>query len=149
MPRSLYQRMEQPVDDGLSKLLGPLEIEVMEAMWVRGSATVRDITTVLNAKHPVAYTTVMTIMIHLADKGLLKRTPLDKRTHLYDVVMSRETFMQSASERVVRALIQDFGDIALTQFAIALEEATPDQRQRIKRRMKEKAARAEADPKHP
>lgn len=142
MPRSLYQRIEQPLDDGLNKLLGPLEVDVMELMWARGSATVRDITTALNAVRPVAYTTVMTVMIHLADKGLLQRTPLDKRTHLYDVVLSREAFIQAASERVLQALVQDFGDLALAQFAAALEAATPEQRMRVKRRRKEQAARA-------
>jgi len=143
MPRSLYQRIDQPRedDDGLHKLLGPLEIEVMEALWARGSATVREIATTLNAQRPVAYTTVMTIMIHLAEKGLLRRIPLDKRTHLYEVALSREEFAQQASGRVVRALIQDFGDMALAQFAAALEEASPEQRARVRRRLKERAAR--------
>ncbi len=142
MPRSLYQRMEQPADDGLSKLLGPLEIEIMERMWIRASATVRDITTDIQATRSVAYTTVMTVMINLAEKGLLQRTPLDKRTHLYEVATPREAFIQEASERVVQALVHDFGDLALTQFAAVLEAATPEQRARVRRRLKEKAARA-------
>ncbi len=142
MPRSLYQRMEQPADDGLSKLLGPLEIEIMERMWIRDSATVRDITTDIQATRSVAYTTVMTVMINLAEKGLLHRTPLDKRTHLYEVATLREAFIQEASERVVQALVHDFGDLALTQFAAVLEAATPEQRVRVRRRLKEKAARA-------
>lgn len=142
MPRSLYQRIGRPTDDGLSKLLGPLEIEIMEIMWARESATVRDVTTALQDTRPTAYTTVMTVMTHLTEKGLLRRTPLDKRTHLYDVALAREAFMQQASERVVRALVHDFGDLALAQFAVALEEATPEQRRRIKRRLKEQAARA-------
>ncbi|MDQ2808778.1 MAG: BlaI/MecI/CopY family transcriptional regulator [Chloroflexota bacterium] len=142
MPRSFYQRMEQPADDSLSKLLGPLEAEVMDIMWGRQSATVRDVTTTLNTVRPVAYTTVMTIMNNLAEKGLLKRTPLDKRTYLFDVVLSHEAFLQRSSERVVRALIEDFGDLVLTQFAQALEDAPPEQQARVKRRLKEQAARA-------
>lgn len=144
MPRSLYQRMEQPADDGISKLLGPLEVEIMEVLWTTQTATVRDVATRLNETRetrPLAYSTVMTIMNNLADKGLLGRTPLDKRTHLYEVRLTRDAFVQQASERVIRALITDFGDVALTQFAQALEEATPEQRARIKRRLKEQAAR--------
>ena len=144
MPRSLYQRIEQPADDGLSKLLGPLEMEVMAVMWAGQASTVRDVTTQLNTTRPLAYTTVMTIMNNLADKGLLARTPLDKRTHLYRVELSHEAFLRRASERVVRALIADFGDLALTQFAQALEDAPPEQRARVKRRIKEQAARARA-----
>ena len=92
MPRSLYQRIEQPGDDGLGKLLGPLEIEVMAVMWAGSAATVRDVTTAINTTRPLAYTTVMTIMNNLTEKGLLARTPLDKRTHLYEVALSREAF---------------------------------------------------------
>jgi predicted transcriptional regulator len=149
MPRSLYQRIEQPGDDGLSKFLGPLEVEIMELMWGRGSATVRDISTILADKRQVAYTTAMTIMIHLAEKGLLRRIPLDKRTHLYEVALTREAFIQQASERVVRALIDDFGDLALTQFAAALEDATPEQRAAVTRRLKERAARTRKAPEPP
>ncbi|MGI8586317.1 MAG: BlaI/MecI/CopY family transcriptional regulator [Chloroflexia bacterium] len=142
MPRSLYQRIEQPAEGGLSKLLGPVEISIMEIMWVCGSATVRDVMTKLTAERETAYTTVMTIMNNLAEKGLLSRTPLDKRTHLYEVKLSREAFLQASSERVIRALVSDFGDLALTQFARALEEATPEQHARVKRRLKEQAAKA-------
>lgn len=141
MPRSLYQRVEQPMDDGLNKLLGPLEAAIMEVMWARQSATVREVTTVLQAERAAAYTTIMTVMINLAEKGLLRRIPLDKRTHLYEVVQTRETFIQQASERVVRALVTDFGDLALAEFARALDAVTPEQRARIRRRLKERAAR--------
>lgn len=144
MPRSLYQRIEQPADNGLSKLLGPLEMEVMAVMWAGQTSTVRDVTTQLNTTRPLAYTTIMTIMNNLTEKGLLARTPLDKRTHLYAVALSREAFLRRASERVVQALIMDFGDLALTQFAQALEAASPAQRARVKRRIKEQAARDRA-----
>ena len=142
MPRSLYQRVDQPLDDGLSKLLGPSEMEIMAVMWARYSATVRDVTTILQTTRPVAYTTIMTDMINLAEKGLLRRTPLDKRTHLYEVALTREVYIQQASARVVQALVRDFGDLALAEFALALEAATPEQRTRIRRHMKEKLARA-------
>jgi len=141
MPRSLYQRIEQPVDAGLAKLLGPLELAVMELMWERDAATVRDIVTALQPGRPLAHTTVMTIMTHLVDKGLLRRTPLDRRTHLYEVVLSRDQFLQDASARVVRALVEDFGDLALAQFARALEDVSPAQQQRIRRLLKEHMAR--------
>ncbi len=142
MPRSLYQRIEQPQDDGVSKLLGPVETAIMELLWARVSATVRDITAVLQTERQVAYTTVMTIMNNLAEKGLLRRIRLDKRTFLYEAALTREAFMQGASERVVQALIRDFGELALTEFALALEEATPAERTRIKRLLKERVARS-------
>ncbi len=128
MPRrwSLYDRMSRQGSHSLSKLLGDLEIEIMEHMWRRGGrgeATVRDITTDIQKARPVAYTTVMTVMGHLTEKGLLTRTPLDKKTHLYRVALTREEFMERESQKMVDTLVADFGDLALAQFLEALEAA--------------------------
>src|SRR3954464_15874897 len=53
--------------------LGPLEDEVMRALWTRGDATVRELVddSVVNG----AYTTVMTTLDRLYKKGLLERSP--------------------------------------------------------------------------
>src|SRR5439155_924565 len=55
------------------KFLGPLEAEVMDRLWKRRSATVRDIVEDLGRSRQLAYTTVMTIMTRLHAKGLLAR----------------------------------------------------------------------------
>lgn len=125
MPRrwSLYDRMSRQGSHSLSKLLGDLEIEIMEHMWRRQEATVRDITTDIQEARSVAYTTVMTVMGHLADKGLLTRTPLDKKTHIYNVALTREEFLARESQKMVDTLVADFGHLALAQFLEALEAA--------------------------
>ena len=125
MPRrwSLYDRMSRQGSHSLSKLLGDLEIEIMEHMWRRVEATVRDVTTDIQGARPVAYTTVMTVMGHLAEKGLLTRTPLDKKTHIYSVALTREEFLARESQKMVNALVADFGDLALAQFLEAIEAA--------------------------
>jgi predicted transcriptional regulator len=51
--------------------LGPLERQLLEALWARGSATVREI--VDDDKITQAYTTVMTTLDRLYKKGLLTR----------------------------------------------------------------------------
>jgi hypothetical protein len=54
--------------------LHELESEVMEEMWRRETATVREVLEVLNrGRKKRAYTTVMTIMRRLDRKGLLTR----------------------------------------------------------------------------
>lgn len=125
MPRrwSLYDRMSRQGSHSLGRLLGDLEIEIMEHMWRRDEATVRDVTTDIQEVRQVAYTTVMTVMGHLAEKGLLSRTPLDKKTHIYRVALSREEFLARESQKMVDTLVADFGDLALAQFLEALEAA--------------------------
>jgi predicted transcriptional regulator len=126
--------MAQTGEDRLHKLLGELEAEVMEQMWLRNEATVRDIATELQEKRPVAYTTVMTVMGHLADKGLLTRTPLDKKTHIYRVALTREDFLARSSQQMVDALVADFGDLALAQFLEAVEQVEPDKLRLLRER---------------
>lgn len=56
--------------------LGPLEVDVMEAMWQFGASNVRDVVGRLERK--LAYTTVMTTLDRLFKKGLLKREMTDR-----------------------------------------------------------------------
>ena len=52
--------------------LGPLEARLLEALWQRGDATVREL--LLDAGSGMAYTTVMTTLDRLYKKGLLDRS---------------------------------------------------------------------------
>jgi predicted transcriptional regulator len=54
----------------LAQTLGPLEVRVMEEIWARGMATVRDLSGSFTG---VAYTTLMTTADRLYRKGLLVR----------------------------------------------------------------------------
>jgi predicted transcriptional regulator len=55
--------------------LHELESEVMEEVWARGEATVRDVQEALNARNENAraYTTLLTVMTRLDGKGMLVR----------------------------------------------------------------------------
>jgi predicted transcriptional regulator len=103
----------------LEKLLGPLEAEVLEAVWrIDASVAVREVLDVLNAgrKPPLAYTTVMTVMSRLADKGVLVREA-EGRSFVYEAVVS------DAAELAVRNVVRDFGDATVPHF---LEAARTD-----------------------
>ena len=70
-----------------SSQLGPLEQRLLEALWLRGNATVRD---VVDENCPdLAYTTVMTTLDRLFKKNLLTREA-DGRAFRYTPRFSRE-----------------------------------------------------------
>ena len=114
--------------------LGELEAEIMRVMWPRGAATVREVLAALNAarERQIAYTTIMTVMGRLADKGLLRRRLIGKAHH-YEVAQTEEQFLHAASRRLIRSLIDDFGDVALAEFMAELEHVEPERRKRLKR----------------
>ena len=51
--------------------LGGTEMEVLREVWSLGRATARDVHDRVSARRKVAYTTVMTVIKNLADKGYL------------------------------------------------------------------------------
>lgn len=102
------------------KFLGPLEAAVMERLWKRGTATVREIVDDLGRSRALAYTTVMTIMSRLHEKGLLQRDRAGK-TYIYRPAVSREEHRERLSRELVRGLVDEFGDVALAQFAAELD----------------------------
>jgi len=94
-----------------------LEREIMEIAWRLGRASVRDVLEALNAgARQRAYTTVMTTMVRLWEKGLLRRER-HGRADVYEPVLSAEGYHQARAACEVEALIDEYGDVALAQFA--------------------------------
>jgi predicted transcriptional regulator len=98
--------------------LHALENEVMEEIWGRGEATVRDVQEALNARADKtrAYTTVLTVMTRLDGKGMLVRRRAG-RLDVYAAAIARDDYLRARAESQVAALVEDYGDLALAHFA--------------------------------
>lgn len=113
--------------------LGELETAVMEAVWTGRATTVRQVRGQLHPARPLGYTTVATIMTRLVDKGLLCRERSGK-VDIFRAAYSREEYGRRAATQAVHTLLHEFGDVALAQFAAALESADPERLARLKAR---------------
>jgi predicted transcriptional regulator len=101
--------------------LHELEAEVMEEVWRHDEVTVRQVLEALNrGSKQRAYTTVMTIMARLDEKGLLERRR-QGRADVYKPRLSREQYLAARAEAQVDELVADYGDVALAHFARQLE----------------------------
>jgi BlaI family transcriptional regulator, penicillinase repressor len=80
--------------------LAPLELECLSALWPMGEGTVRDIHRALAATRPRAYTTIMTIMERLEQKGIVTRRKVGKAFH-YQARLSAEEARLKAVEKIV------------------------------------------------
>lgn len=107
------------------KVLGDLEAEIMEAIWLKDSCTVRDIYEELRSKRKIAYTTVMTIMSRLAEKGLLLKEKQGS-AFLYHPSFSREEFGKIVSSEIVAELLDGFGKGVLVQLIEEAGKASPE-----------------------
>ena len=99
-----------------ARLLGTLESRIMAFFWQSpGSHSISDLHTHLNKEDNLAYTTVSTIVSRLVEKGLLTRQK-DGRGYLYKSALSEEGFRKSTSRRLIKNLLNSFGDLAIAGF---------------------------------
>ena len=112
------------------KGLGPLESRIMELLWEQGESTVRSVAERLTYPRRPAYTTVMTIMSRLVEKGLLRRRSAG-RAYVYRPAKTREEFLAAASRSRVRELVRDYGDVALAHFVREIEQADGERLKRL------------------
>lgn len=105
----------------LAEVLGPLENEIMDVVWERGDVTVRDVHTSLGEERTIAYTTVMTTLGRLADKGFLERIE-QQPAHHYKARVSRDQYAKSTVKSVVDWLVGHFPDPAVAYFVDKFEE---------------------------
>lgn len=82
-------------------VLGTRELDVMKALWDLGSGTVSDVRQRLPVK--LAYTTVLTILRNLEEKGYVSSV-VEGRAHRYSPRVGRLAARRSAIARLVDTL---------------------------------------------
>lgn len=105
--------------------LGELEATVMGLLWERDEASVRDIQRALRPQRELAYTTVLTVLSRLHDKGLVERRK-DGRAHVYSAASPQAEVSAPILESVVRTLFGGSRSRAIAQL-LRGDEEIPDQ----------------------
>jgi BlaI family transcriptional regulator, penicillinase repressor len=85
-----------------SRTLTGQELEIMKVVWELRQATVRGVYEKLREQRPIAYTTVMTMMNILEQKGFLKKLPAEGRAYVYQSTRPRK--------QVIRSMVREFVD---------------------------------------
>jgi BlaI family penicillinase repressor len=82
-----------------------LEHQIMDALWRRGAASVREILEAFPDKGGPAYTTVQTMVYRLEEKGAIRRVKKIGNAHIFEAAISRA----SAQRRLIDELLAFFG----------------------------------------
>lgn len=95
----------RPDQEGTRVTLFDLEADIMDVVWSNEwkDFDVGDVHEVLARTRSIAYTTVMTTVTRLHDKGLLDRER-DGRKYVYRPSMSRDEFMRTTAREVLGSL---------------------------------------------
>ena len=83
--------------------LSRLELQIMEALWIHGALSIREIQEVFSEDARPAYTTVQTTVYRLEAKKALRRAKKISNAHIFEAVVSRGVAQ--------RRLIDDFLDL--------------------------------------
>ena len=103
----------------------PAELEVLQVIWERGPSTVREVMNVLNPQRPRGYTSVMSLMNVMAEKGLLGQKPKG-RAYEYSAKVSREKIQTLMLKDLVNRTFDGSASALVIQL---LQQAEPDSKE--------------------
>lgn len=88
-----------------SPKLTRLELQIMETLWTRGSASIREIQEEFPEKDRPAYTTIQTTVYRLETKKAVRRVKKVGNFHVFEAAVSRDL----AQRKLIDELLALFG----------------------------------------
>src|ERR1700675_1230701 len=85
--------------------LTKLDLQIMEALWTQGQASIRDIQEAFPEKHRPAYTTIQTTVYRLEAKKAVRRVKKVGNFHIFEAAVSRS----AAQRKLIDDLLAMFG----------------------------------------
>jgi predicted transcriptional regulator len=131
--------------DGVARKKSPnlteAELRLMEVLWSRGPSTVAEVVAALPGEPPVAYSTVLTTLRILENKGYLRHSK-QSRAFVYEPVLNRtearrnvlryvlDRFFGNSPEALVLNLIEDreFSNAELARLKAMIESGNKEGR---------------------
>jgi predicted transcriptional regulator len=105
-------------EHGSAAVLGPLEADVINAVWLAGvPVTVADVMQLLGKRRKaLAYSTIKTILANLAHKGYLSKRA-NGRANTFAARQTKQEFERNVVDGVVSSLLRDYRNPLLTHLA--------------------------------
>ena len=92
--------------------LTKLELQILEALWANGKASIREIQEAFPHPRP-AYTTIQTTVYRLETKGAVRRVRKISNAHIFEPLVAREV----ARHRLLDEILSFFGGRAQPMMA--------------------------------
>jgi len=111
--------------------LGETEMEVLHHVWKLGEASVAEVRNRILENRKVAYTTIMTVMKNLADKGYLKYRK-EGISYIYSAAIEASDVRYNLVDRIVDKVFHG-SPKDLVQTLVKSENLTDEDRESIKK----------------
>jgi predicted transcriptional regulator len=107
------------------------ELEILQILWQKGSATVREVHDELTKTKDAGYTTTLKLMQIMAEKGLVLRNE-DARTHVYTAAVTETETRQQLLDKFIDTAFRGSA-MKLVLQALGNHKTTPEELEEIKR----------------
>jgi predicted transcriptional regulator len=111
--------------------LGELELRIMNVLWEQGPSTVREVLEVLPARPRPAYTTVLTMMRLMHEKGYLDRRE-QGRAHVYQARLRERAVKGRLVRTMVNTVFRGSAEAAVVRL-LEDEKLTAEELERIRK----------------
>ena len=112
------------------------ELEILRVIWQLGDCTVRQVHESLARENPVAYTTVLTTLQIMYQKGLVRRDE-SERAHVYAAALSQRQAQKRYLGKILQRLFEGSSAELVMQALGAGKPASAEELARIRARLKE------------
>lgn len=104
--------------------LGPLEAKLMQILWRHGPSLAAEVERVVNRrrKEPLAYTTVLNVLLNLEKKDLVDHQ-VEGRAYRFAPKVTEAQFAERRARDRSRELLEFFGDAAVSAFVSEVRSA--------------------------
>lgn len=126
-----YIRHRKVSTMAISKQVKPTEseLEILQILWSRGLATVREVHEELAKTKEVGYTTTLKLMQIMHEKGLVKRDE-SMRTHVYQPAVNKEKTQKHMLSKMISTLFGGSSTELVLQ-ALGEHKASADELEQI------------------
>ena len=104
----------RPDENGVKKVLSPLESEIMQIMWKEKTSMARDVYEIMKKEEKDTRRSTISIMMNrLHERGLLDRRSEKGKggeRYIYTVRITQEEFSQIVVTKVMQSLLETFED---------------------------------------
>lgn len=100
-----YIRVTKFISMANNKYIKPTEseLEILQVLWSKGVATVREVHEVLSKTKDAGYTTTLKLMQIMNEKGLVKRDA-SMRTHIYQAAVNKSNTQKHLLDKMIDSL---------------------------------------------
>jgi predicted transcriptional regulator len=106
------------------------ELEILQTLWTRGLATVREVHEDLAKTKDVGYTTTLKLMQIMHEKGLVKRDD-SMRTHVYQAAVNKEKTQKHLLSKMIDNLFGGSPTQLVIQALGEQQNASPEELEKI------------------